>query len=395
MKKYILYSIIVMVLLGCEEIIPEYLPFYGEPTIASEISYTEILSVADDGTVWAISKSDDDYYHVYWIKDGLIRSQRMFENSAYLRGYGTVGDKFYYIQRRELIIHSTDSVMVIGLPVTEDHEYDYTFELFTTETLVVLFSYETESRYWILDGDSWIQKPISSELFWSFLDSFNRGRFRNEYVLCFNGNTSESVIVNMETSEYSPIDPTYTDEYGNEHSLSIDYNAEPNCFDQQGNLYVISDYGELFRTNRATQSLEFIPVSISGVDSDDLQIEWVVVSSNDDIWVTFQNTSTYDHGIYLLGSNSPQYNDDLDYSLSNGELFADSNGRLWIISNKIFGYDTNGRVTEYEASLNIWGDNFFIKEDDSGAVWVGQPNFGLYRFANGSWTSYNQYFNIF
>ncbi|HPQ35855.1 MAG TPA: hypothetical protein PK563_15280 [Tenuifilaceae bacterium] len=394
MKKYIVFSIFVMFLFGCEEIIPEYSPLYGEPTNENQIPEIQTLCVANDGTVWAISEEpvdefDDAELRVYWIKDGQIWSQPTFENQFQSEnGYGTLNDKFYYTQRKELVIHTSDTIKLVELPRVGDDEYDFYGTLYVTETLVAFFSYETESIYWILDGDRWVQKSTSYDLNWSLRNALSSGYFRNEYVY----SDWNMAIYNMESNEYTTLDPTYIDEWGNTQSVSaIDIHDQ--CFDQQGNFYFIAAYYKLFRANRVSQSLEIIPVSVPGVDSDNLQVRRVFVGRNDDVWVVFRNTSNYDDGIYLLGSSSPHYIDNMD--LGSVKQFADGNGMLWIIDNKLFGYDQNGLVTEYQVNFDMWTDNLLIKEDDSDAVWFGQYESGLHKYSNGIWYSFHQHFEEF
>ncbi len=383
MKKILYFGFLALILVGCEEIIPEYTPYYNEPKTESIIPINELPRIAEDGTVWYVS---DRTAKVYWLKDGVIKSLPNYSQGYWVYGYQTLGNDFYYLERNFLFKHSYDSVTVLETPLTsftsDMPSGDYTID--ATDNNIILRSPYSRT-YYVFTDSGWEQKSFPSNISYYNVDlkMYSRGN----YVLI----PQEHKIFNIITQELATFAPTFVYE-GQEISISYD----KQCFDQQGNVYGLAG-GRLIRRNFATQTTEGIDVTIPGIDQSEIIL--VRVSKNNDIWVFFSHYNSNYFSIYKIGSGSFTETEIYknDYTMPSTS-FADSNGLFWVYYNNtstIKAYNSSGQLLNRDFPYFDYSNNIF-REDKSGAMWFGtllggdQPY--IYKYKNGVWTDLSRFF---
>ena len=393
MKRIITLSVLAFFLNGCSEIIPEYIPFSGEPSPENVITVNTVPSIAYDGTIWSVS----DYSRkVYWLKDGEIKSSPIFYNNDWIRGNETVENVFFYMQKNRLVMHSLDSVVLIETPIALQNDY-YSYSIRATEKNIVLMV--SESRiYWVLTETGWVENNVPANvsdypLSENYFDEY--GRFSDNYILF----AETASIFNLITGEHVTFNPNFQDEWGS----SAYPQFERQCFDQNGNAYGVAGE-QLVRLNRESGTCENIPVNIPNVNNP--QIKQVRVSKNNDIWVVFTDQELTNIYAHKLGSDTFS---STNYWAGSGfydhrKLFADSQGRLWFFDYILEAHSENGLDLSYEPIPNNFDfyyhnnhSNTIMKEDETGAVWFGQidsNSFFLHRYKDGTWTNYSNYFHF-
>lgn len=380
MKKLFFIGFLALILAGCEEIIPEYTPYFDEPKTESIIPIRELPSIADDGTVWYVS---DRTNKVYWLKDGVIKSLPKYSEYYWADGYLTLGNDFYYFSRDFLLKHNYDSVTVFETPFSTNPNLKNDYSLRATSNNILLLS-SYHRVYYVLTDAGWQQKSVPTSITnYSFdLKKYSRGN----WVL----SPDDHKIYNILTQEVASFASTFPDYWGSNVTPTFDRQ----CFDQDGNAYGLAG-GRLIRRNLATQTTEGIDVNIPGIDEP--YIKLVRVSENNEIWVLFSHYNSYFLCAHKIGTNSftetEMYKD--DYSFPSTSL-AGSNGLFWVsYNNTIYAYNASGQLLNRGFPFFDNSDDIF-REDKSGAMWFGtllswnQPY--IYKYKNGVWTDMSGFF---
>lgn len=381
MKKLFFIGFLALILAGCEEIIPEYTPYFDEPKTESIIPIRELPSIADDGTIWYVS---DRTNKVYWLKDGVIKSLTGYSEAYWISSFQTVDNDFYYLERNFLFKHNYDSVTVLETPFSYSSIIDNDFRIEATNNNIILRSPYSRTYYVLTDG-GWEQKSVPTSIesyYYLDLNKYSRGN----YVL----SPDDHKIFNILTQEVASFAPSFPDIWGSH--VFPEFNRQ--CFDQDGNAYGLAG-GRLIRRNFATQTTEGIDVTIPGIDEPYIRL--VRVSENNEIWVLFSHYNSYFLCAHKIGTDSftetEMYKD--DYSFPSTSV-AGNNGLFWVFYiNTIYAYNAIGQLLNRDFPFVGNNDDIF-KEDKSGAMWFGtlfswgQPY--IYKYKNGVWTDMSEFF---